>query len=64
MTDTTRAAVSIATAANMYDTSRDTIRAAIDKRLLPAKRLGAHIRIDVADLREWFANLDDAKPES
>lgn len=57
----TRAAVSIRTAGDMYDLSPDTIRAAINKGRLPAKRVGRSIRVDVAALAEWFRSLEDAR---
>lgn len=58
----TAEAVSINTAAELYDVSRDTIRKAVASRDLPAKKVGAHIRIGTADLREWFDRLPDASP--
>lgn len=57
-----RHAVSINTAADLYDVSRDTIRKAIYARELPAKKVGRGFRIDVASLREWFDTLPDASP--
>lgn len=62
MTD--HAAVDVAGAAAMYGVSRDTIYAAVNKRELPAKKVGRGIRIDVSALREWFNNLPDASPEA
>lgn len=59
-----RHAVSVATAAQLYDVSREAIYDAVNKRVLPAKRIGNRIRIDVDALREWFDGLDDAHPES
>lgn len=61
MTD--RHAVSVKTAADMYDVGQDTIRGAINRRELPAKRIGRNLRIDVTALREWFDSLADASPE-
>lgn len=55
-------AVSIKNAAELYDVSQDTIRKAIASRDLPAKKVGSHIRVGTADLRDWFANLPDASP--
>lgn len=52
-------AVSIRTAADMLDVSQDVIRSAVHKGDLRAKRLGRLIRIDVSDLRAWFASLTD-----
>lgn len=60
MTD--RHAVSINTAADLYDVSRDMIRKAVSARQLPAKKIGNGIRINVDDLREWFNSLPDASP--
>lgn len=38
---------------------QDVIRSAVHKGDLRAKRLGRLIRIDVSDLRAWFASLTD-----
>lgn len=58
---TGRAAVSVRTAADMYDLSPDTVREAINRGELAAKKVGRTIRIDVGALREWFDGLKDAQ---
>lgn len=57
---TTRRAVSIRTAAEMYDVSQDTIRAAIRSGDLDAKKIGTRWAIPVAALERWFAALPEA----
>ena len=59
---TERLAVGVKTAAAMYEVGEDTIRGAINRRELPAKRIGRALRIDVSALREWFDALSDASP--
>ena len=59
-----RAAVSVRTAADMYDLSPDTVREAINRGHLAAKYVGRTIRIDVEALREWFTSLADVREAS
>lgn len=47
-------ALSVKSAAGSLEVSESTIREAINKQELPAFRVGRAIRIDVADLRDWF----------
>lgn len=53
-------AVSIKTAAERVELSQDSIRTAINKQQLPAKRVGRVLRIRVTDLEAWFDGLDDS----
>lgn len=54
-------AVSIKDAAAMVGLDPTTIRDAIDKLHLPAKRYGRRILVRVSDLEAWFDGLDDAR---
>lgn len=54
-----RRAVQIATAAELFDVSRDTIRGAIRSGDLPAKKVGSRWLIRVNDLDLWFNQLPD-----
>lgn len=54
-------AVSIRQAADMVSLDQTTIRDAVNKRHLPAKRLGRKILVRVVDLEAWFDGLDDAR---
>ena len=60
-TDTLPGAVSIKTAAAILELSDKTLRAAINRGDLRAKRVGTHLRISRADLAAWFEALDDAQ---
>lgn len=51
-------AVSVKTAAALTDLSEATIRDAINKQQLPARRVGRSPRIKVADLEAWI----DSRP--
>ena len=53
----TALAVSVKTAAAMVDVSESTIREAIDKKRLPAFRVGRAIRIHVSELEAWTKSL-------
>lgn len=53
-------AVSVRTAADMLDVSQDTIRAAINRGELTARRVGRILRIGTADLRQWFDSHEAA----
>lgn len=53
-------AVSIRTAADMLDLSEWTIREAVSRGQLPARKVGRVLRIEVADLTEWFRSLESA----
>lgn len=55
-----RRAVTRQEAADMYGVSFDTIKRAINKGALPAKKVGPQYRVDVKDLAAWFAALPDA----
>lgn len=57
-------AVSIRQAADMVGLSETTIRDAVNKQHLPAKKIGRVIRVRVADLTAWFDSLDDAREAS
>lgn len=57
-------AISVKHAAALYDVGEDAIRGAINRRELPAKRIGRNLRIETAALREWFDRLADASPEA
>ena len=59
-TTPTRQAVSIKTAAEMYDVSADTIRAAIRSGQLDGRKVGARWLIPLTALARWF----DALPEA
>lgn len=50
-------AVSVKRAAAMTDLSESTIREAIDKKVLPAYRVGRAIRVTVEDLTQWLVGL-------
>lgn len=50
-------AVSVKTAAALVDVSETTLREAINRRQLPAFRVGRMIRVLVSDLEEWFRSL-------
>jgi excisionase family DNA binding protein len=55
---TTRRAVSIRTAAEMYDVSQDTIRAALRSALFPrARKAGTRWLIPLSDLDSWYDQL-------
>lgn len=56
---TTPLAVSIAQAAQATGLSEDTIRDAVQKLQLPAKRFGRRILIRWADLAAWVDELED-----
>lgn len=56
--------ISVAHAAALHDLTPATIYAAINKRALPARKVGSRIRIDVAALNAWFDGLDDASEAS
>ncbi len=53
-------AVSIRTAADMFDLHPDTIRAAIKANALPARKVGRSLRVEVADLTDWYRSLPTA----
>lgn len=53
----TAIAVSVKTAAAMVEVSESTIREAIDKKHLPAFRIGRAIRIHVTELDAWTKSL-------
>ena len=58
-------AVSIRQAADSYGLDPATIRQAIDKLDLPAKKVGRKILIRTTDLEGWFDSLPDARePEA
>ena len=59
-----RHAVSVKTAAALYEVGEDAIRGAINRRELPAKRIGRNLRIETEALRSWFDGLADASPEA
>ncbi len=59
-TTPTRRAVSIRTAAEMYDVSADTIRAAIRSGQLDGRKAGSRWLIPLAALERWFESLPDA----
>ena len=59
-TTTARRAVSIRTAAEMYDVSTDTIRAAIHSGDLDGKKAGTRWLIPLAALTRWFDSLPEA----
>ena len=59
-TTQTRRAVSIRTAAEMYDVSADTIRAAIRSGLLDARKAGSRWLIPLDALTHWFDSLPEA----
>ena len=59
-----RHGVSVKTAAALYEVGEDAIRGAINRRELPAKKVGRNLRIRIAALDEWFENLPDASPEA
>lgn len=50
-------AVSVKTAAALYDVSPDVIRAAYRSGALPVRYVGAAVRISRIDLRAWFDAL-------
>lgn len=50
----------VAGAAAAVSVSQDTIREAINKRQLPAKKTGKRILIKVTDLEKWLDSLEDA----
>lgn len=54
-------AVSVKTAAKALDLSEYTIRGAISRGELKAKRVGTALRISNTALEEWFESLEDAK---
>ncbi len=54
-------AVSVKTAAAMTDLSETTIREAIDKRELPAYRVGRAVRVLVVDLKDWLRGCPMAR---
>lgn len=53
---------SIRRAADVTDLSPDTIRRAVQRRELRAKRVGRDIRIYDADLWQWIDSMPDAYP--
>ena len=57
MSDDVEGAVSVQHAAEMYDVSPDTIRAAYRSGQLPVRYVGKLVRIGRADLRSWFDSL-------
>ena len=59
-TTPTRQAVSIRTAAEMYDVSPDTIRAAIRSGDLAGRKAGSRWLIPLAALERWFDSLPEA----
>ena len=59
-----RRAVSVKTAAAMYEVGEDAIRGAINRRELAAKKVGRNLRIAIPVLDEWYDGLDDASPEA
>lgn len=56
--------VSIADAAALVGLDPTTIRDAINKRSIPAKRHGRRILVKVSDLEAWFDSLDDAREDA
>lgn len=52
-------AVTVADAAHMVGLSQQSVRAAIDRQELRAKRLGVRVLIPVGDLRAWVESLPD-----
>jgi len=50
-------AVSIKTAAEMLDLHPDTIRASIKDGKLLARKVGRSLRVEVADLTDWYRSL-------
>ena len=59
-TTPTRQAVSIRTAAEMYDVSADTIRAAIRSGDLTGRKNGTRWLIPLTALERWFESLPEA----
>ena len=59
-TTPTRQAVSIRTAAEMYDVSQDTIRAAIRSGDLAGRKAGSRWLIPISALQRWFDSLPEA----
>lgn len=57
-------AVSIRDASDMVGLDSTTIRDAIDKLQLPAKKYGRRILIRTADIEAWFDGLDDAREQA
>lgn len=55
----TAIAHTVAGAAAAVSVSQDTIREAINKKQLPAKRTGKRILIKVTDLEKWLDQLED-----
>lgn len=55
----TKAALNVADAADHVSVSEGTIREAINKGKLPAKRNGRRILIKVVDLDKWLDSLED-----
>ena len=56
----TRQAVSIKTAADMYDVSPDTIRAALRSGQIAGRKVGRVWLIPTAALAKWFDSLPEA----
>jgi excisionase family DNA binding protein len=56
-------AVELKDAATMVGLHADTLRKAIHKRELPARKSGRKILVKVAALEEWFDTLPEASPE-
>lgn len=54
-------AISVKDAADMVGLDATTVRSAIDKQQLPAKKVGRVLRIRVSDVEAWFDGLDDAR---
>lgn len=50
-------ALSIKSAAAELELSEDTIRKAVNEQKIPAYRVGRSIRIEKADLMDWFRSL-------
>lgn len=58
----TALAVSVAKAADMCDLDQTTIRAAIARREIPAKKVGRKLLVPVDGLKAWIESLPDASP--
>lgn len=65
----TAIAVPISEAADLLGVSAEVVRAAIDRKELPARRVpsvrgsvGTAIRVDVSALRAWFETWEEARP--
>lgn len=57
MSDDLDGAVSVKRAAELYDVSPDTIRAAYRSGVLQVRRVGKLVRIGRTDLKAWFDSL-------